>query len=296
MNLLILGGSGMLGHKLSQVAQKSFDLHIALREAEPTWRFGIFGGAQIIPDVWAEEFDTVVRAIEVARPDVIVNCIGIVKQSPAAADPIASITINSLFPYRLAQIARKVSARLIHLSTDCVFSGRKGNYTEDDPPDADDLYGRTKLLGEVTGQNCLTIRTSMIGRELAHARGLLEWFIAQNGGKVSGFRRAIFSGLTTFALSEILVEIISRHPGLQGVWHVAGPPISKFDLLRLVQKTYALDIDVEPDEAFVCDRSLNGSRFEADTGICAPSWPAMIERMHADATPYDEIRRMNDSR
>lgn len=297
MKVLILGGSGMLGHKLSQVAKQSFDVVATLRQSLlASEQFEVFGTAGIVAEVRAEDFDSVSRAVNAERPDVIANCIGIVKQCAAANDPVAGITINSLFPHRLAWLAGDVGARLIHLSTDCVFSGRKGNYSEADAPDADDLYGRTKLLGELTGENCLTIRTSMIGRELVHSRGLLEWFIDQNGGRVRGFRRAIFSGLTTLTLAEMLVDVIGRHPELHGVWHVAGQAISKFDLLRLVQKTYALDIEIEPDDSFVCDRSLNGSRFEAATGLRSPSWPEMIDRLHADPTPYEALRRLNDSR
>jgi dTDP-4-dehydrorhamnose reductase len=295
MQVLILGGSGMLGHKLSQIAQTSFDVHVTLRQSPPTHHLRVFENARLINGVGAEDFDSVAHAVDVIRPDVIVNCIGIVKQSDAAKDPIASITVNSLFPHRLAQLAREHNARLIHLSTDCVYSGSKGIYSEDDLPDAHDLYGRTKVLGEVSTEKCLTLRTSMIGRELAHTRGLLEWFLAQNGREVRGFRRAIFSGLTTLALAEIIVQVISSHPGLHGIWHVAGPATSKFDLLSLVQKTYGLNIRIQPDETFVCDRSLTGSRFEAATGIRAPSWAQMIQRMHADPTPYDAMRRTNDS-
>lgn len=296
MKVLILGGSGMFGHKLAQIAQKSFDVQVTLRQALRAYeQFEIFEKAGVITGVAVEDFDSVARAVNIARPQVIVNCIGIVKQCAAANDAVAGITINSLFPHRLALLAGNVGARVIHLSTDCVFSGRRGNYSEDDLPDADDLYGRTKLLSELTGRNCLTIRTSMIGRELQHSRSLLEWFTAQKGGRVRGFRRAIFSGVTTLTLAEVIVDIIDRHAELHGVWHVSGPAISKFDLLRLVQKTYALDIEIEPDDSFVCDRSLNASRFEAATGLRPPSWPEMIARLHADSTPYEAIRRANDS-
>jgi len=227
--------------------------------------------------------------------EAVVNCIGVVKQDAAAKDPLASITVNALFPHRLAQLARASGARLVHLSTDCVFSGREGNYDESSRPDAEDLYGRTKLLGEVAGENCLTIRTSMIGRELAGAHGLLEWFLSQDGGRVRGFRRAVFSGFTTSALADVIAEVLSEHASLSGVWHVAAEAINKFDLLCLVREVYGLRVEIEPDESFVCDRSLDGSRFREATGIVAPSWPEMIRRMREDPTPYEEIRRGNVS-
>lgn len=294
MKVLILGGSGMLGHKLCQALARGFDTYATFRgDANDYARFGIMPESHAIGNVSVENLASVKAACESIRPQVIVNCIGIIKQDPAAKDSVASITVNSLFPHRLAQLAGNLGARLIHLSTDCVFSGRTGNYREDDNPDAEDLYGRTKLLGEVQNEGCLTIRTSMIGRELAGSHGLLEWFLAQRGGRVRGFKRAIFSGFTTLALAEVITRIISDHTERSGVWHVASEPISKFDLLTLVKQTYRLVIDIEPDETFVCDRSLDGSRFKAATGFQAPSWTEMIQRMRDDLMPYDEIRRMN---
>ncbi len=294
MRILILGGSGMLGHKIWQTFSQTFDTHVTLRSTPATYaRFGIFDDSRTLGGVTAEDFDSVMRACAFVHPDVVINCIGIVKQDVGAKDPVTSITVNSLFPHRLSRLCRATNTRLIHLSTDCVFSGRKGNYAETDSPDAEDLYGRTKLLGEVTDEGCLTIRTSMIGRELQGAHGLLEWFLSQRGQRVRGFKRAIFSGFTTSALAELIGELVAQHPKMCGVWHVAAEPISKFDLLGLIKQAYGLDIELEPDETFKCDRSLNSSRFNEATGIKAPAWREMIESAHADLTPYHEIRRTN---
>ena len=296
MKVLVLGGSGMLGHKLWQTLAPRFDAWVTVRRGPEEYsRFGIFEETRVFGNVSVEDFESVSRVFASVKPDVVVNCIGLVKQEAAAGDPIASNAVNSLFPLRLVQYARDSGARLIHLSTDCVFSGRAGNYSESDPPDAEDLYGRTKLLGELHEDHCLTIRTSMIGRELRGSHGLLEWFLSQNGKAVRGFRRAIFSGLTTPVLANVIANVIADHPGLNGIWHVAGGPISKFDLLTIVKQTYRLAIEIEPDEAFVCDRSLDGSRFRNATGFRAPSWSEMIDSMRADATPYDQIRRANDT-
>lgn len=291
MRILILGGSGMLGHKLYQTVKPRMETYVTLRGRASTYdHFGIFDPACVAGDLVADDFASVQRALAVAKPDVVVNCIGIVKQGPAGKDPIASIGVNSLFPHWVAQAVRAHDARLIHLSTDCVFSGTRGNYAEDTLPDPPDLYGRSKLLGEVDAEDCLTIRTSMIGRELRGSHGIIEWFLSQAGGQVRGFTRAIFSGFTTSALSNIIARIITDHPKLTGIWHVAADPISKFDLLTLVKQTYGLAIEIEPDEDFACDRSLNGTRFHEATGIKAAPWPTMIEQMHADPTPYDKIR------
>ena len=291
MKVLILGGSGMLGHKLWQTLSGRFDTRVTFRQSPSAYaRLDLFDPSRAIGHVSAQDFDGVVRALAVARPDVVVNCIGIVKQDAAAKDPYQSINVNALFPHRLAQACRASGARLIHLSTDCVFTGRGGDYKETDTSDAEDLYGRTKWLGEVDYERCLTIRTSMIGRELQGAHGLVEWFLSQRGKTVRGFKRAVFSGFTTEALASIIGDIIANHEDLRGVWHVAAEPINKFDLLMLVKQAFSLDIEIEPDETFICDRSLDGSRFRRETGFAPTHWPEMIERMARDATPYEEMR------
>lgn len=281
----------MLGHKLWQTLSPQFETYATFRSAPETLaHFKVFDQSRMLGGVSVEEFATVVRAIATTRPDVVVNCVGIVKQSEAINSPINGITVNALFPHRLAQLCGETGARLIHLSTDCVFSGRKGNYRETDTKDAEDLYGRTKALGEVDDGSCLTIRTSMIGRELQRSQGLIEWFLGQKGKTVPGFKRAVFTGLTTAALSEVIGNIIENQPQLRGLWHVAGDPISKFDLLELVNKVFALNVNIEPDETFVCDRSLDHSRFREATGFTPPLWPEMIELMRHDITPYEEAR------
>ncbi|MDQ3652569.1 MAG: SDR family oxidoreductase [Acidobacteriota bacterium] len=282
----------MLGHKLWQTCAPRFETHATFRRA---LRFpiclGILDESRMLEGVFVEEFDTVAKAFAQVRPEVVVNSVGIVKQNAAANNPVASITVNSLFPHRLANLCRDSGARLIHLSTDCVFSGRTGNYREDDLTDAQDLYGRTKVLGEVDYENCLTLRTSMIGRELQSSHGLIEWFLAQRGKTVRGFKRAVFSGFTTAALADVIGDIIADHPQLRGTWHVAADSINKFDLLSLVKQTYELDVQIEPDETFICDRSLDDGRFRQATGFAPRPWLEMIRQMAQDTTPYEEIRR-----
>jgi len=292
MKTLILGGSGMLGHKLWQTLAGRFDAYATFRRRPAVYaRFEIFDLARAVENVSAQDFDSVVRAVAKVQPEVVINCVGVVKQDAAAKDPLTSIYINSLFPHRLAEVCRAANVRLIHLSTDCVFSGKRGSYAESDPSDAEDLYGKSKFLGEVAGEGCLTLRTSMIGRELAGSQGLLEWFLSQQGKSVRGFRHAIFSGFTTQALAEIIAWIIEEHAELQGVWHVAAEPISKFDLLTLIKDTAGLKVEIEADDTFSCDRSLNAERFRQATGFVPPSWSDMISRLFQDTTPYSEIRR-----
>jgi len=289
----------MLGHKVWQHFAKRLEAYATFRQSPSRYeRFGIFDTSRSLGHVSAEDFDSVIRAMETMHPDAVVNCIGIVKQDAAAKDAVSSITVNALFPHRLAHLCRASGVRLVHLSTDCVFSGSEGNYTEDARPDATDLYGRTKLLGEVDYDNCLTLRTSMIGRELQGSHGQIEWFLSEaaDGRQVRGFKRAVFSGLTTAALAQLIADLLLDHPRLSGVWHVAADPINKFDLLSLVKNSYGLNIEIEPDESFVCDRSLDASRFRAATGFTPQSWPEMIEQMRKDDTPYEQFRRTDAQR
>jgi len=285
MKVLILGAYGMLGHAMFGILKNKFDTYATCRTFKKGWQH-ILHADSLITDVQAEVFHSVVKAFALSQPDVVINCIGIVKQLDAAKDPVPSIKINSLFPHELALLCQSRGARLIHFSTDCVFSGKKGNYREDDIHDAEDLYGRTKYLGEVSGKGCLTIRSSIIGRELGTKHGLVEWFLSQSGKKVKGYSQAIYTGFTTNAMARIVRELIENHPSLSGIWHVASEPISKYDLLRKINEKMKLNIEIEKDIQFECDRSLNGERFARETGIVAPSWEMMIEDLVDEAGLY----------
>jgi dTDP-4-dehydrorhamnose reductase len=289
--VLVIGATGMLGHKVWQLFRERFDAWAAVRDASVHAATGLFDGERVLSGVAVDRFETVAAAVGRVRPQVIVNCVGIVKQVKAAADPVPSITINSLYPHLALALAREHGARMIHISTDCVFAGTRGHYAESDVPDATDLYGRTKLLGEISGPGALTLRTSMIGRELAATTGLAEWFLSQRGGRAKGFRRAVFSGLTTAALARVLAEVIESHQALTGVYHVASAPINKYDLLIRLNDAFGAGVQVDADDALAIDRSLDGTRFAAATGIAVPGWDRMIDEMASDGTPYEQWRR-----
>jgi len=290
--ILILGAAGMLGHKLYQQYQERYDVYATVRTSYSKYHhYGIFHKDRIIGGVDALNMDSVTRAIADVQPDIVINCIGIIKQLSAAKDPILSININSLFPHRLALVCRAANARLFHISTDCVFNGKKGMYIEDDLSDAEDLYGRTKFLGEVDTSGALTLRTSIIGRELNSTSGLIEWFLSNRGGDVRGFRKAIYSGFTTQVLSGIIADLIDHHLELSGVYQVSSEPINKYDLLVMVKDAYGLDIKIESYDDFVLDRSLDSSRFRETTGFTPPTWENMIQAMADDPTPYDKWRQ-----
>jgi dTDP-4-dehydrorhamnose reductase len=287
MKLLVLGASGMLGHKAWEVFGREFETYGTLRSAPFSSWFA--ESERVISGVRAEDPQSLSNALSRFRPDVVVNCIGVVKQLAAARSAIPSITINALFPHQVAELAASADARMIQISTDCVFSGRRGFYNEDDLPDPIDLYGRTKLLGETAYDHTLTIRTSIIGRELVGAHGLLEWFLSQTG-TVRGYTDAVFSGVTTETLADMLVRVIAEHPTLAGVWHVAGERITKYDLLQQVARAYKHDVTIEADDSVQIDRSLDDTRFRAATGIPRPNWSEMLAQLTRDPTPYREMR------
>lgn len=285
MRILVLGAAGMLGHKLCQVSGRHFEVYGTFRSAVPDVP-GVYENTQAILDVDVTQDESLERAVTVARPDVVVNAVGLVKQLALAKDPIASIRLNSLLPHVLARLGRDRGFKVVHVSTDCVFSGRKGGYTERDIPDPVDLYGRSKLLGELEGAGVLTLRTSIIGRELRTQNGLVEWFLSQRGGTVNGFAHAIYTGLTTEALALVIVNVLRSENSLHGLWHVSSAAISKYDLLRKLNVAFATGTEIVRDESLVCDRSLESARFWAATGLSTPLWDDMIASMANDSTPY----------
>jgi dTDP-4-dehydrorhamnose reductase len=286
--LLVLGGAGMLGHKVLLTCRESFETWGTFRrDVERHAELGIVDRDRAISGVDAMDFSTVEQAIREVRPYVVVNCIGVVKQLAEARDPITSITVNSLFPHRVAAVCREVGARMIHLSTDCVYTGRKGMYRETDPPDAEDLYGRSKLLGEVEGEHALTLRTSIIGRELRSTTGLLEWFLSNRGGAVDGYVEAIYSGLTTLALSTLIRDLIDADLPLHGVWQVSSEPISKYDLLVLLDRAFGADVMIRRSTALRMDRSLDSTRFREAFRWQPSTWAEMVTALAQDPTPYE---------
>lgn len=289
MKVLVLGATGMLGHTLmTRLSERGdFTVHGTARSREglDSW-FSPQVVERISVGVDADNFDSILRVLGEVRPDVVVNCIGIIKHLPVAKDPVISIGINALFPHRLALACKAAGARLIHISTDCVFRGDRGGYTEDDQSDAEDLYGRSKFLGELADPHCITLRTSIIGHELKGGLGLIDWFLSQQG-PVNGFTRAIYTGFPTAEMVRILAEYVIPNRELHGLYQVASSPISKYDLLKLVAARYDRATPIEPQDSFFCDRSLNGARFAAATGYTAPAWPEMVDTMWKD---YSEMR------
>jgi len=282
MRILILGGNGMLGHQLFKHLAEDHEVKVTLRQDLNEYgKFNLFNPDNSYSGINVRSADQLIEVLGEFQPQAIVNAVGIIKQRPSARESIPSLEINSLFPHRLAILCNNIGARMIHLSTDCVFSGKKGNYREDDPSDALDLYGKSKYLGEVNEQYCITLRTSVIGRELSRKKSLLEWFLAQKRS-IKGFKKAIFSGFTTQELSRIIEMILTQHPYTSGIYHVSSDPISKFDLLSLIKEGLNLPVEIIPDKSFVCDRSLDSSKFRQEFSYNPPTWEEMVSELCED--------------
>lgn len=279
--VLVLGASGMLGHAVFRVfcERQTGDTFGALRSDNQRRHFQKELQRFLIVGVDVERPEDLLRAFEQAQPSLVINCVGVIKQLKSASDPLVAIPLNALLPHRLAALCAASSARLIHVSTDCVFSGERGNYVEADCPDARDLYGRSKLLGEVDCPHAVTLRTSIIGPELGGgANGLVGWFLSEKGS-VKGYSGARFSGLPTVTLARIMRDVVEPDPTLRGLYHVGADPIDKLTLLRLLRDAYAKAIEIEPDANVVIDRSLDSTRFQAATGYKAPPWPELVDEM-----------------
>ncbi len=282
IKILVIGATGMLGNaqftELTKYA--NFDVYGTVRKSEelvnhmpPQFVKKIFSGVDI------ERIESITEIMEKVKPNIVLNCVGLIKQAPTASNVALEIYMNALFPHKLAMICQKFNARMIHFSTDCVFNGEKGDYKETDPSDAYDVYGKTKYLGEVTYDNCLTIRTSIIGHGLEAHASLIDWFLSQKG-TIKGYNKVIYSGLPTIEIARIIAEFIIPNKDMKGLYQVTAEPISKYDLLKLVSKVYSKNITIEPFNGEVSDRSMNSSRFRKETGYMPPSWPELIHRMY----------------
>lgn len=284
--VLILGASGMLGSAALRVFAESGEFEVigSIRSHSSRALFPVDLQKHLVVAGDVENQDALTQLFRSIRPQVVINCIGLIKQLDQASDPLNAIPINALLPHRIARLCDLVGARMVHVSTDCVFSGRRGRYLESDFPDAEDLYGRSKLLGEVDYPHAITLRTSIIGHELLSANGLIAWFLEQKT-MCNGYTKTVFSGLPTVELARVMRDVVLPQSSLHGLYHVASAPINKYELLKMVAEIYQKDIQIVPDDKLVMDRSLNADRFTAATGYVAPPWPDLVKLMHNYGVP-----------
>jgi dTDP-4-dehydrorhamnose reductase len=278
--VLILGATGMLGHAVLRYFLRRGQ-HLVTGSVRSQANESLLPADlqnHVVSGIDVENVDSLGRLFADVHPDIVINCIGLVKQLAGSEDVLSALPINAMLPHRLARLCAIPGARLIHVSTDCVFSGERGMYREADFSDAKDLYGRSKFLGEVNYPHAVTLRTSMIGHELNSAHGLVEWFLAQKTG-ILGYRKAVFSGLTTVELAHVIHDFVIPNGNLQGVYHVSADPIDKYTLLRQVAQVYGRRTEITPDDHIRIDRSLDSTRFRTATGYKPPAWPEMIAGM-----------------
>lgn len=283
MKILVLGVTGMLGSSVFKLfsTDSKYDVVGTARGSKVAEKLARSVHSEIITGIDVLNHDDLISLFERVRPNVVINCIGLVKQLSSSSDPAIALPINSILPHRLAKLCSLAGAKLVHISTDCVFSGRKGSYVEEDISDAEDLYGKSKFIGEIGGdRNVVTLRTSIIGHELVSSRSLVDWFLSQEVS-VKGFAKAVFSGLPTVELARVIRDYVIPDRNLFGLFHVAAQPISKLDLLVLIAGRYRKSIDIIPVDDFVIDRSLSADKFKRATGYDAPEWPDLIELMHS---------------
>lgn len=289
MKVLVLGVTGMLGSAVFGVFSRDSAIETwgTLRDGAGVAHFPERCRKQLLTGGHVLDHDSLLDVMAKVRPDVVINCVGLIKQLADANDPLLALPINAMLPHRLSRLCALSNCRLIHVSTDCVFSGRTGGYVESDMSDSEDLYGKSKFIGEVHDQpHVITLRTSIIGHELNSSNALIDWFLSQQG-RVKGFSRAVFSGVPTVELARIMKDYVLQHPELNGLYHVAAAPISKLELLKLVAVQYGKQIEIAPDSDLIIDRSLNAGRFCKATGYVAPEWPELIRQMHAGRVVND---------
>ena len=284
MKILVLGATGMLGSTIFRQLSNNSQHQVwgTTRSNHHLHYFPENTHQNLISNIDVLEHDALVHAFTTVKPDVVINCVGVIKQLAQASNPLTTLPINAMLPHRLAALCELTKTRLIHISTDCVFSGNQGMYAEDDVSDATDLYGKSKYIGELHNYpSAITLRTSIIGHELNSKYSLVNWFLSQKNS-ISGYDKAIFSGLSTLEFSRIIHDIVIPNPALSGLYHVAAQPINKFDLLSVIADVYGKKITITPDSTLVIDRSLNAERFNQATNYNPPNWTALITAMHKD--------------
>lgn len=282
MKILVLGVSGMLGSTVFKELNKIFgpEVYGTVREPNASKYHLKNLENRVRCNILVENIDSIIAVLDELEPKIIINCIGIINKYEKSRDPLVAIPVNSIFPHLLAKICKARNIKLIQPSTDCVFSGKKGGYTEDDVSDAKDLYGKSKSLGEISDhENVLTLRTSLIGHEILTKNELLEWFLSQTT-EVKGYTNAIFSGLTTLQFSRVISATISDNASLYGIYNVSSAPISKFELLKLIARVYKKNIIIIPDGELKIDRSLDSSLFSSETGYKRMNWEDQINDLY----------------
>jgi dTDP-4-dehydrorhamnose reductase len=292
MRVIILGVSGMIGHRLFMDMSQKFETFGTLKNDKNFYKNNsLFEKKNVVENINVLNYEVLTGALAAIDPDVIINCVGITKRKKEIENTRRTLYINALFPHKLAEWSKVNKKRIIHISTDCVFDGKIGNYSEESLTTAEDLYGRTKALGEINYNHTLTLRSSFIGRELFSKTELLEWFLSQNGLTIKGFTKALYTGVSTIFLSQIVADIIESHPNLSGLKQLSiEKPISKYELLCLAREAFKCNIEIIPDDTFEIKPTLKGERLRDELGYVVPTWENMMYDLANDSFNYEKSR------
>jgi dTDP-4-dehydrorhamnose reductase len=292
MRILILGGNGMIGHKMYQMISKvHMDTWVTLRNDITTYIYSnIYNNEKVIGNIDLSDFKKLLHTLNEIKPDIILNACGITIRRGVEEVKSNTILINSVLPHILNEWVSLNNKRLIHFSTDCVFSGKKGDYLDTDIKDAYDLYGSTKSLGEIVDSKfAITLRGSMIGRELENKTELFEWFLQQSNNKIKGFSEVIYAGITTVKMAEIVLRLINFYPNLSGIYNISSKPISKYDLLKMCNEHFEINSIIEMDNSYKSNKNLISDKFFIEIGIEKPNWIDLIRQLKDDSLIYTNL-------
>ena len=283
MRILILGIDGMIGHKIAQSLSYDYEVIGSSRKNINLEDIGLTKGLLFNNDFLKNDYDTFLNKI---LPDIIINCIGITTRRGISNNSLNTDFINNQFPHKILEWTSKKNKKLIHFSTDCVFSGKKGNYLDGDQPDAEDIYGLSKAKGEINSENALTIRCSMIGREIYNHTELFEWLYSMKNKEIKGYTNVIYSGVTTFWMGQVINKLLSENMNLNGIYNIASKPISKYELLFKLSNVFKLNVNIIPNPNIKSNKVLISKKFTEITGINIPNWDELIGEFKNDSDKY----------
>jgi len=292
MRILILGGNGMIGHKMYHIISKIHnDTWVTLRKSLRSYSYSeIYNPEKVIDNVDLINFQIISNQLNKINPDIIINACGITIRRGIDILKSNSIILNSALPHFLNEWVTSNNKRLIHFSTDCVFTGAKGDYLDNDNKDALDLYGSTKSMGEVfDSKYAITLRGSMIGSELENKTELFEWFLKQNNKTIKGFNKVIYSGITTTKMAEIVLILINQYPNLNGIYNISSKPISKFELLKLWNDYFDINANIEIDNSYTSNKNLISNNFYKTISMKQPDWIELSSQLKIDNLLYNNL-------
>jgi len=286
MRILILGIDGMIGHKIAQSLSQDYEVIGSTRKDVNHQKIGLNNCLLYKKDFIIDDQNVFFNKIS---PDVIINCIGITTRRGISRNMSNTDFINSRFPHKISEWVSIKNRRLIHFSTDCVFSGKKGDYLDDDKPDANDIYGMSKAKGEIDNNSSLTLRCSMIGREIYNHTELFEWLYSMKNKDIEGYANVIYSGVTTFWMGDVIKKILKNNISLSGIYNISSEPISKYHLLLKLSDAFKLNVNVSANLNIKSNKVLNSKKFAEITGIIPPNWDDLIPYFKNDCEKFTHI-------